>query len=262
MRDAMTPAEREKYRLQAKMPSYRRHYSKAVDVVQRAIQSIDGEWCCCISGGKDSIALASLCVEAGWRGDLFHFRHPETPLENTALCVAVSELFKLPLVIVDVPGAFDVYKTVGYFFVDPQTDIERKAARQMLKAYKVESERAAVEHGYVGQFWGLRKQESKYRSITIAKYGTQYQTQSRCTQTALPLAYWTGMDVWAYLIAHDLPWLSIYDCGDDRERVRSEITWLACEALWRHGQGARFRRANPALWAELCAKYPELSRYG
>ena len=66
----------------------------------------------------------------------------------------------------------------------------------------------------------------------------------------------------AQLIAQRLPWLGIYDRSTDRERARSEITWLAAEGIWRYGQGQSIRRNDPALWAELTRRYPGLAAWG
>lgn len=132
----------------------------------------------------------------------------------------------------------------------------------MLRGYKAGAAAAASEHGYSGQFWGLRAEESRERAITLARKGWLYHTADRSTWTCCPLGQWSGRDVWAYLIAQRLPWLGIYDRSTDRERARSEITWLAAEGIWRYGQGQSIRRNDPALWAELTRRYPGLAAWG
>jgi len=257
----MRQAELETYRLHAGLGSYRRRVVEAKRTAVEAI-AIPGLWACCVSGGKDSTVLAHLCHATGWRGPLFHFRHEETPQENTALCHVLAKQLELELHTVAVPGAFDVYARAGRFFIHPDTPEERAAVNWMLAAYKQAAADASEQLGYVGQFWGLRALESRPRAITLARKGALYQTLDRVTWTSCPLRHWSGRDVWAYLLAHDLPWLSSYDSAIDRERARSEITWLAAEGIWRYGQGQALRRERPAEWARLLRMFPELSRWG
>lgn len=234
---------------------------EAAQRIELAVAQHSGVWAVCVSGGKDSIALAHVAHATGWRGPMFHFRHPETPARNTLLCHLIAERCGADLHVADVPGAFDVFEKAG-FFVHATTDEQRVARNEMLRGYKEGAADAAERNGYVGQFWGLRAEESRERAITLAKKGWLYLVADRATLTACPLGQWTARDVWAYLITHDLPWLEIYDRSADRERQRSEVTWLAAEGIWRYGQGQAIRRADPALWSELTARFPGLATWG
>ncbi len=258
----MREDEREAYRLYAGLPVHARRKARAADIIRDAIATIQGEWGVGVSGGKDSVALAHLCHEAGWRGRLFHFRFEETPPENTALVHMLGGMLGLDVIDALVPGDFTTFEKAGHFFAVPSTPEEHRAMLEGERRYKRAVEDAAIEAGFTGLFWGMRKQESRNRSIVLTKYGPLYKAKSRETWTCCPLAGWTGQDVWAYLIAHDLPWLSIYDDADNRERQRSETTWLGFDGLWRHGQGRQLRERDPALWRRLCLKYPNLQAWG
>jgi 3'-phosphoadenosine 5'-phosphosulfate sulfotransferase (PAPS reductase)/FAD synthetase len=58
------------------------------------------------------------------------------------------------------------------------------------------------ERGWNTQFVGLRKDESCKRSITVKKprAGEVY-----------PIAEWSYLDVWSYIVSHDLPYPKTYD---------------------------------------------------
>lgn len=254
----MRPEEREAYRLHARLPAHRRAVDGAKEIVRRALAEHPGTWAVAASGGKDSTAMLDLCLDAGWRGPLFHFWYAETPAENTALVLALAERHGLPVDTVRVPGAWDVYEAVGHFFPVARTAEERAATRAMLRGYKDTADGAARERGYTGLFIGLRAEESRPRAITISRKGVIYRTEDRCTVTCLPLARWTARDVWARHLTRGLPWLPRYDAAEDRERERSEVTWLAAEGLWRHGQASRIRETDPALWARLTERWPEI----
>lgn len=251
---------REYYRLIAKLPAYKRRVREALDVVKQAL-SHGGTWAISFSGGKDSTSLLHICLSVGWRGPLFHFWYDETPTANTKMAWRMAEEHGLQLHLLHVPGAWDVYRELGHFFVHPSTPEEKKAAGRMLREYKRRVNEYVKAQGWTGQFLGLRKAESKARALMLRRKGFIYQTDDRETLTACPLANWRACDVWAYIFEHDLPYLEHYDRVADPERERSETTWLAAESLWRHGMAARLRRENPEEFWRLAEKWPEIVAY-
>jgi len=258
----MTPAERETYRLHAKLPSYRRRVAEAQAILARAFSEYPGRWCVGVSGGKDSSVALDLAVCAGWRGELFHFRYRETPTDNGRIVADAASRYDLPLVIHDVPGAFDVYDRVGYFFPYPMNDTEKRAVAWMNREYKRQAEQFSQAQGWIGQVWGMRAEESRRRARVLGMRGPIYQTKARQTVTCCPLWNWSGRDVWAYLIERNIPYLPCYDRNEDgRERGRSEMTWLAEPWVWLMDGGGKLRRENPAAWSLLCKTYPELRNY-
>lgn len=254
---AVTPLERAAYTAHSGRSAHLRRVEAAKAIIRDAMDAHPGIWAVGVSGGKDSTALLSVALEAGWRGPLFHFWYQETPPENTALVHELGERFDLSVDTVQVPGAWDVYDRVG-FFTAPETDEQRAAVRQMERDYKKVAEEFAAAR-YVGIFWGIRASESRPRSYLVSRRGPVYRASDRTTWTALPLGRWTGEDVWARLVSCRLPWLSVYDRADDRNRERSEPVWLACPTAWSKGsQAARMREADPELWERLCRRWPEL----
>ena len=245
------------YGLYAKLGVFRKRIKFADDIIKEALVQND-QWAVAVSGGKDSTVMLDLCFEAGWRGALFHFRYKETPIENTALCISLAENYGLRLDIVDVPGAFDVFEEFG-FFVSAGNAAQQFAVKQMLSDYKRIADEFTEEKKYQGLFIGMRKEESKVRAITISKYGMIYQTANRKTKTCCPIALFGGKDIWAYIFSRKLPYLSIYDKTDNREKQRSELTWLDTESLWRYGQGRKYKQMFPSQWNEYVKKWPELA---
>lgn len=167
----------------------------------------------------------------------------------------------LELYLLHVPGAWEVFNEVGHFFVYPETPEEKAATRRMLAGYKKAVNDYVTAQGWIGQFLGLRKAESRVRGMALARKGAIYRTQDRQTWTCCPLTGWSARDVWAYIITRELPYLSRYDTAENPERERSETTWLAAESLWRYGMAARLRREKPEEFAALVARWPEIRRY-
>lgn len=260
---SMPEGERQQYRLAGRLPAYQRRVTEAIQFIQRATNEHPGVWSVGLSGGKDSVCVLELAVAAGWRGPCLHFYYRETPAENLKLAQAAAEKRGLEFHTLLVPGAFDVYDEVGHFFPWPTTDIEKSACHRMLKAYKATVENYVRRQDWVGQFWGLRKAESRPRKITLNRYGAIYKTQIRSSWTCCPLMNWSGQDVWAYIVNHDLPYLEVYDDSErGRERERSEMTWLAENTVWLRGRGIEMRRRYPDVWADLCRRYQGLAQWG
>lgn len=260
----MRNSERESFRLHARLPVHARRIAGATSTVRLALADVPGPWGVSLSGGKDSVALAHLAHAAGWRGTLFHYWSEEIPPENTAIVLELGQRLDLPVVTVRITGDFDFFAEVGRFLVVAQTDEDRRLMRAHDRRYRGDIQAAVAAHGFAGLFWGLRKDESRARAITIRRYGSLYRAKGRQEWTCHPLAGWSARDVWAYLVTHDLPWLARYDAAEDRERARSETTFQfgLDGALWCRGQGARLRHDDPVLWARLIARFPDLRQWG
>lgn len=259
----MLDSEREAYRLHGRLRSYGRAFERARGEVARALAAVPGEWAVSVSGGKDSVALLHVALSAGWRGCIFHFWTDEIPPENSVLAASRAAAAGLPFHSVRIAGDFDFFTSRGSAVVMAGDDDERRAMAAHERAYFAAIDAATDAAGYAGVFMGLRRQESRARSIHIAKRGTLYKAASRQSWTSLPLASWSGRDIWACLIANDLPWLDRYDMADNRERERSEPVFVyGSGEHWARGQGRSIREGDPALWARICRRWPNMRIYG
>lgn len=261
----MQTHEAEIYRLHARLPVHRRRVERAQAIIRNAVESLPGRWGVGLSGGKDSVALAHIACAAGWDGPFFHYHADEIPPENTALVLALGRRLNREVITAPISGDWAIWEVAGRAFFVPETDAEKRLMAGQSARYKRQISDAVAAAGIDGLFWGLRMDESRARRIAIRRHGTLYRAQTRRDWTCHPLADWSGRDVWAYLITHDLPWLGRYDLAEDRERERSETTFIfgaGGDGLWAQGQGQRLRESDPVLWARLCARWPELRQYG
>lgn len=255
--------QRSRYLMHARLPSFARKVAGTVAFVREFLAEHPGEWAISMSGGKDCSAVLYLALEAGWRGPIFHIIQPEIPEENNRHVAMLAEEHGLPLRTLHLPGAWDLFERFGFFL-----DADNAEARALVKVnehfWKDGLREYLQGQPWVGEMLGLRKQESRARAMHIAQRGRLYQAKERAPMwTALPVAYWSGADIWAYLLSRGVPYLPRYDAAGDPERTRSEPIWLWNGGQqWGMGQGPRLRQERPEEWAELVRRFPGLRAYG
>ncbi len=247
-------------RLHARLGTHKRAVTRAIGKVEAALASAPGTWAVGCSGGKDSTAMLSICVAAGWRGPVFHFRyHDDYDQDSVAMARQVAAHYELEMAEVEVVGEFDAFDRVGHFFPSPTTDEEKAAANWWLRTHKKQINEFHAKLGWAGIFIGMRAEESRKRMFNFKKKGWLYDTKDRHLRTCCPLSDWGGRDVWARILTEGLPWLARYDEAPDRILQRSEDCWLGID-LWKDGMAQEMRRRDPEQWRRLVARFPELTR--
>jgi len=163
---------------------------------------------CGVSWGKDSVVVAHLCRRVDASIPLVYLT--DSPWSNPD-CGGVRDAFLSahPGVYfeADVPAGrrIDAHGRVWPVWGDFRVAADRFGRR------------------YIS---GIRSEESRTRRLRVAKWGTT------TTNTCAPIARWTGRDVFAYLLRHDLPvhpayamsrggllerqWLRVAPLGGDR----------------------------------------------
>lgn len=256
--------EREKYLLHIRQKSYKNRVSEAMKNIQLATKANPGIWAISFSAGKDSVVMLDLCMKAGWRGPglFFYYSEYETPPDAFEIVQWAEDKYGIDFHMLKVPGAFDVYERVGRFFITPKTEEEIREMRRNMTEYKKVVNNYVKQQGWVGQFLGMRKAESNQRRKMLGHRGPLYYAKTRGNWTCCPIYRWSGKDIWAYIVENDLPYLMMYDAkGEDRERLRSEYTYLVGDAIWRHGAGSFIKRYNPKVWNYIRAKWPEIGEW-
>lgn len=141
---------------------------------------------------------------------------------------------------------------------DATWDEQRKAGRGDLEELNAGN--------WDGIFMGLRTQESRTRKISLAKNQTPglppfcfcYKTGKRKNMIrCCPIARWETIDVGAYLIANDLPWLEWYDYKGFEGRTTARLTGDAI----RNNVLAWLKLHNPEKFNILAARFPEFRLY-
>lgn len=259
----MRQEERRAYELHGRLPVHRRACQEAVTMIEaKPGHAVSTSW------GKDSVALLALAVEARPGLVLLNARYPN-PAERFAdmdsvrdAVLARPEMRAVRYVEVTCPGEWEMYERVGHAFGQPTASAEREACRWWKRSLDEAMAAALANAGCAGVMLGLRQDESRVRRLNIAVRGAAYVRRDGA-DIALPLARWTGRDVWAALVTRGMPWLKIYDIASaGRERARSGFVWStgAIDAIARHGVIQDWRRAYPGELMAWLRRFPELGR--
>ena len=121
----------------------------------------------------------------------------------------------------------------------------------------------ALWRDYPVSLVGVRKEESKYRSMSISKYGLLHQFQSGTQSGAwrcYPLGYWQWKDVWAYIAAHQLPYLEAYDRQSRNIGRTTDHLSKATPRRWQRTRLEHFAKVCPDYYFYLSSNYPEMFR--
>lgn len=104
-------------------------------------------------------------------------------------------------------------------------------------------------------FLGLRAAESAGRKDNREKHGLTYRRRNGLV-VCQPLADWSGLDVYAYLLAHDVPVLPVYRCV---AFMHAREPWRVRKSWWlptTHGGVAWLRHYWPTLFDQMCQWIP------
>jgi 3'-phosphoadenosine 5'-phosphosulfate sulfotransferase (PAPS reductase)/FAD synthetase len=241
--------------LYAKTRQHKRRVDEARRIVSSALATAESRWYVAFSGGKDSTCLLSLVREQAPStvavSSIQEWRLPETSeylgsIANLALTASGSDhgtgwspnwenAEAIP------PGVLWLGAKIGD---DDQT----------IKNY------GRSENGV---FIGLRADENARRKVHIRKAGALFFNSTNQVWQAYPIAHWSVMDVWAFILANGIDYNHAYDrmteIGVPLEQQR--IGPLAIESVLGYGQLAILKRGWPELFNQFSARHPEARNY-
>ena len=225
-----------------------RAHASRVDRARRYVEEafhFNESWYVALSGGKDSICVL----------DLVRKLRPETPAQ-----VSVRE-WDLPET-VEYLGNVPNLRAVAYAAPDAGVEwAKRWTSEQAARAtwpdvLWVDRHQEISEHSERGTFLGLRAAEASYRMTHLSALGALYEMRDRGWRCN-PIAWWSTLDVWAYILGRGIPYNRAYDImesiGVPLERQR--IGPFAC-AL-NSGSLAIIKRGWPEFFNRLASQHPE-----
>jgi len=189
----VNPAWRETFLLWSQTNQHQRALRSAHETIERALQSATKPYIA-FSGGKDSTVVAHLVLQYAPDTMVLHWDYgrafvPE-PIQREILRNA--RLIGVRNLRIETSP---LYAKLGR---RAQNVLGRHLIGRLLPQL--------AQEGYDLAFVGLRKQESPKRARRL-RANKPLSTIPEC----YPLADWDWRDVWAYIVAHKLPYLSLYD---------------------------------------------------
>lgn len=259
----MSPIDRAAYLSRAQDRHFVRKVGEAAELIySHQSYAVSTSW------GKDSVVLLHLAAQTLPRLRVLNARYPN-PAERFPdmdrirdLVLARDDMAGVHYIEVDTPGEWEMYERAGGGFSEALTSEQKEATRWWKAEFTRNMGKALADLGGTGIFLGIRAEESHARRMNILVRGDSYERADGIA-IALPLAHWSGQDVWTYTVAHDLPWLRIYDeacCG--RERARSGFVFATggAGAIRRHGVWEDWRRVYPSEFSAWSSHFPELDK--
>jgi 3'-phosphoadenosine 5'-phosphosulfate sulfotransferase (PAPS reductase)/FAD synthetase len=244
-------------------PAFRRRMDYSMAMISR-----HHDYAISTSWGKDSVALLHLAAQILTRPIVLNVRYPN-PAERFPdmdrvrdAMLARPDMAHVDYQEVSAPGEWEMYERAGGGFAEAVTPQQKEAARWWKRHFEAAIAENLAARGCTGSFLGLRADESRARRMNVLVHGDDY-VRADGVAIALPIARWSGDDVWAYITRHNLPSLRIYDeamCG--RERARSGFVFATggAGAIRRHGVWDDWRRVYPTEFAAWMARFPELDK--
>lgn len=222
-------------RLHAKLRVYRHRVQQAQQIVSDALRLTANPYVAC-SFGKDSAALLHLVLQSRPDASVRFIRWQETNIidDYERVIAQWQNDYGINLDILDLQRA-----TLDESVPDRW--------RQLQDVQPCD-----------GFFIGLRAEESRGRRITLRKDGVLYRAKSGLLRIT-PLAWWSTLDVAAYIVTHQLPTLETYASDGFAARTSSRVP--RGDYGIREGMLASLKHRNPARFNALKYMMPEVSQY-
>lgn len=243
-----------------------REHARMVDGAKRVVEQamrIGSNWLGMWSGGKDSTALSHLLVsELGIRVPLVSEKDDLDYPGEREYVTGIAENWKAGLRIVTPSISPAEWMAKNACRLDGDADMHSRAAELSKACFYSLVEKANA--GSDGIFLGLRKEESRGRMLNRATNGLIYEKRDGM-RVAQPIADWSGIDVYAYLLKRQIPLFSVYQCiglmhAHEPWRVRK--SWWIPGAAGRHGQVTWLRHYWPSLYEKLVDWLPNTKAFG
>lgn len=233
-------------RLYAQLNEYQYYIRKAHSDIEK-MREIAPHSYLSLSFGKQSIVLAHI---------LFHVE-PDLPMYFLASGES-WQMHNFREIIDDFTSRWDINLTVVQTdHVYDGQELDWKSSRD---AGQNDLQSLSKIEDWDGWYWGLTKEESKQRQLTLSRTKNQlhwkhniYQYQDgkyRCC----PLAEWENMQLAAYIATHDIPLLEIYhEFGLD---ARTTARMTKQTARW--GGLTHLKQHDITAYNEMLSRFPSL----
>lgn len=229
---------------------YARRVERALGLIRRALESGHGDWSVGFSGGKDSTVVLHLArslapeLPVCWMDDGWDYPETIQYITETEARLGIHVLR------ITSPVMSPFWRRIPYPGDDPTY------------AHPSDMEFDEWSRRYQSLI-GLRSEESGARKALLKYNAPIYYSEAWGHWACCPLADWTWEDVWAYIVANDIPYNPVYDkLGElgvpwEHRRVGPLTAWM----VWQYGTLAVLRAGWPDLYHRFAAALPMIQSY-
>ena len=259
----MRSSERLVYELHSQTREFSHRVQAGLKIISDGLSAMHRPYAS-VSFGKDSLVMAHLLLSVAPALPMLYINcgewdeWPDTPRVKSEFV----RRFPCQFIELSGPSIVSAYVHAGGIYTQDEemTYLERKAQHDYSSSLGRLLDKEARARGFDGAFMGLRKEESNNRARLFSMRGPLYYSSMRELWACHPLAWWTGRDVWAYIVEHDLPYNELYDLDPrGREKARNGAMFGTRSA--RYGRLMFLKRMYPDWFNRFAAEFPEVRCY-
>jgi len=250
--------DREMARIRSKLPVFKKRIEEADAIVKKALGMMKKPYVSC-SFGKDSVVLLHLVLRHSAEIDVIFINSQYCFPDTYEVRDTFKEKHNINMIELKQPHDYiDIINQYG--LPDERTSYEQKKVVELLK--KDLANAFAYEHGYDGNFWGMRKDESRKRKWLLNTKGPIFWAEQAKLWRISPLTNWTWDDIWTYIHFYEVPYSKIYDKHGfcDPKQIRN-TSYVTTDGATINGRVAWLRYYYPDIYNRLSQTIPEIRRY-
>lgn len=205
------------------------------------------------SGGKDSLVLLILCRELGLtnipvftQGDDLDYDFKE------AYCKRIVAKLGFPdySYVHSEVSALDQLKHIDLSCTNQISGVFSHVYKEYARSRKADA-----------SITGLRIEESKKRKYLLVGRSEIFQNKMGIWQCN-PIARWSGIDVFSYIVQSDVEYIEVYDHDDEKTAPHDiRFSWSFAPEFASSGSALKLKRNYPRQFQKLCLINPQLRSY-
>lgn len=251
----MDKLKKEEFKLIAQQPAYKKQLYKTAKILKKAMfecrRPVVG-----FSFGKDSLVCLDIArrlnpdilvinIDRGEGGDL---------QEAVELYEEYAQKHNLNYHRVKAPKEIlEIYREAGSLDNLERNDLKKNLLAGVKKArekYDIDCE-----------IMGLRTEESRGRGF-LRKYGMFHYSEPEGIYKCKPVLYWSGKQIWAYIVDNDVPYLNWYDkMAELTSYEEARYSNWAGLFMARKGRFWMLKQKYPDEFNQLAQIFPEVRNY-
>ena len=239
---------------------HRRRVKWAKEIVYEMIRKCDAPYISW-SGGKDSTALVHLiCVEMGLNVPVVSLVTDIEPPNTESYMTRLAGMWGLDLEIIRPPISFRQWLADHANEVDlyGQVATGHTAIGGIWDDTIRNWEAGSV---YTGNFWGIRRDESRGRELNYRSRGAVYQMRNEYWRAA-PFSGWEAKDIFGYCETHGVELMRLYQCvrlTNNPGMIRKSMMLPDDKGGRSHDQGIWIRTYFPSVFEGLKSILPQMA---